>query len=283
MPAQSSRRARGAPTARFAVRLRVALRFAQQPTGLTLPFGALMVSLPSQISAFCALAARSPCICSRLRVALRYAQQPTGLTLPSGAPSGRFGPSAQVSRLLNHSRFPNGRAHGFAAPLRVALVPSGPSAHRAHASLRATGHTLPSGAPSGRFAAFGGNSPQGWRFPPVPGGRGVCAPGRKHFLSFWRKRPPQADFFDKLRRGARPRAFCRPCDPGGMRTRSTDSHPEYDKRFHSKFRKNKTFKRKLGVSPILNGIFDNIQNLFSIFSCQTVDIFESGWYTCLNP
>ena len=25
------------------------------------------------------------------------------------------------SRLLNHSRFPNGRAHGFAAPLRVAL------------------------------------------------------------------------------------------------------------------------------------------------------------------
>ena len=55
-------------------------------------------------------------------------------------------------------------------------------------SLRAqvpTGHTLP-------FA------PQGWRFPPVPGGRGVCAPGRKHFLSFWRKRPPQADFFDKL-------------------------------------------------------------------------------------
>ena len=26
-----------------------------------------------------------------------------------------------VSRLLNHSRFPDGRAHGFAAPLRVAL------------------------------------------------------------------------------------------------------------------------------------------------------------------
>ena len=80
-------------------------------------------------------------------------------------PPGRFGPSAQVSRLLNHSRFPNGRAHGFAAPLRVALrfaqvptghtlpfapqgtrflpahlrvalVPSGPSAHRAHTSLR---------------------------------------------------------------------------------------------------------------------------------------------------
>ena len=46
---------------------------------------ARMVSLPSQISAFCALAARSPCICSHLRVALRFAQQPTGLTLPSGA------------------------------------------------------------------------------------------------------------------------------------------------------------------------------------------------------
>ncbi len=91
-------------------------------------------------------------------------------------PPGRFGPSAQVSRLLNHSRFPNGCAHGFAAPLRVALgrwpkcpgcsiirasltvalmvsLPRfgslwavGPSAHRAHASLRATGHTLPSGA-----------------------------------------------------------------------------------------------------------------------------------------
>ena len=61
---------------------------------------------------------------------------------------------AQVSRLLNHSRFPNGCAHGFAAPLRVALgrwpkCPQGtrfPSRHRAHASLRATGHTLPSGA-----------------------------------------------------------------------------------------------------------------------------------------
>ena len=105
---------------------------------------ALMVSLPSQISAFCALAARSPCICSRLRVALRYAQQPTGLTLPSGAPSGRFAtfggkcPGCSIIR----------------ASLTVALMVSlprfgslwafGPSAHRAHASLRATGHTLPS-------------------------------------------------------------------------------------------------------------------------------------------
>ena len=73
-----------------------------------------MVSLPSQISAFCALAARSPCICSHLRVALRCAQQPTGLTLPSGA-------------------------------LRVALPPPVASAHRAHASLRAFGRSQRSG------------------------------------------------------------------------------------------------------------------------------------------
>jgi len=40
LPAQSSRRALAAPTARFAVHLRVALRCAQQPTGLALPSGA---------------------------------------------------------------------------------------------------------------------------------------------------------------------------------------------------------------------------------------------------
>ena len=50
--------------------LRVALRFAQQPTGLTLPFGAL-------------------------RVALRFAQQPTGLTLPC-APQRRPMPQRAV-------------------------------------------------------------------------------------------------------------------------------------------------------------------------------------------
>ena len=83
--AQSSRWALAAPSARFA---------------------------PSQISAFCALAARSPCICSRLRVALRCAQQPTGLTLPSGA------------LMVSLPRF--GSLWAF-----------GPSAHRAHASLRA--------------------------------------------------------------------------------------------------------------------------------------------------
>ena len=46
-----------------------------------------------------------------------------------------------ASRLLNHSRFPDGRAHGFAAPLRVALPPPVASAHRAHASLRAFGRS----------------------------------------------------------------------------------------------------------------------------------------------
>lgn len=40
------------------------------------------------------------------------------------------------SRLLNHSYFPFGRAHGFAALLRVALAALRPSAHWAHASLR---------------------------------------------------------------------------------------------------------------------------------------------------
>ena len=72
---------------------------------------ARMVSLPSQISAFCALAARSPCICSHLRVALRFAQQPTGLTLPSGALRVALGlrPKCQQG-----TRFPS-RLPGFGA------------------------------------------------------------------------------------------------------------------------------------------------------------------------
>ena len=91
-----------------------------------------MVSLPSQISAFCALAARSPCICSHLRVALRCAQQPTGLTLPSGA-------------------------------LRVALPPPVASAHRAHASLRAFGRSQRSGKCCGirLWGAEGKRRPRG--------------------------------------------------------------------------------------------------------------------------
>ena len=90
---------------------------------------------------------------------------------------------------------PDGRAHGFAALANIGVLRAG----RAQPLYLLT--------PAGRFAAFGGNSPQGWRFPPVPGGRGVCAPGPKHFLSFWRKRPPQTDFF-------------RQADPAGVRRRT---------------------------------------------------------------
>ena len=59
-------------------------------------------------------------------------QQPTGLTLPC-APAGVWGrvPVAQSSR-----RALAAPAARFAPHLRVALAPSGPSAHRAHASLR---------------------------------------------------------------------------------------------------------------------------------------------------
>ena len=78
-----------------------------------------------------------------------------------------------ASRLLNHSRFPDGRAHGFAALANIGvlragraqplylLTPAGrfalrATAHRADASLRC--------AP-GRFATSGGKCPQGTRFP----------------------------------------------------------------------------------------------------------------------
>ncbi len=123
-----------------------------------------LVSLPSQISAFCALAARSPCICSRLRVALRFAQQPTGLTLPFGVPkpvpqhnlasvaSGQrpqetrlippasFSPSAPTTRFAALANIGVLRA-GRAQPLYL-LTPSGrfalrATAHRADASLTA--------------------------------------------------------------------------------------------------------------------------------------------------
>ena len=40
---------------------------------------------------------------------------------PGGDSCGVRGDAFLASRLLNHSRFPDGRAHGFAAPLRVAL------------------------------------------------------------------------------------------------------------------------------------------------------------------
>ena len=59
-------------------------------------------------------------------------QQPTGLTLPC-APAGVWGrvPVAQSSRRALAAPAARSAPH-----LRVALAPSGPSAHRAHASLR---------------------------------------------------------------------------------------------------------------------------------------------------
>ena len=47
-------------------------------------------------------------------------------------------------RLVNHSRFPDGCAHGFAAPLRVAL----------RFAQHSTEHALPFGAPKPYAAAF---------------------------------------------------------------------------------------------------------------------------------
>ena len=96
--AQSSRWALAAPSARFA---------------------------PSQISAFCALAARSPYICSHLRVALGLRPKCPGCS--------NIRASLTVALMVSLPRFGS-------------LWAVGPSAHRAHASLRATGHTLPSGA-----------------------------------------------------------------------------------------------------------------------------------------
>ena len=69
----------------------------------------------SQISAFCALAARSPCICSRLRVALRFAQQPTGMTLPSGA-CGAAGKTCRET-LLRKASESTAHAAGFGIQL----------------------------------------------------------------------------------------------------------------------------------------------------------------------
>ena len=133
-----------------------------------------MVSLPSQISAFCALAARSPCICSLANIGVlradraqplylltppgRFgpsAQVPTGHTLPSGAPAGRFGPLAQVP--TGHT-LPFAPCRGLGQTPGRSIVAEG--AGRAHRSFRSppsgalrcaqqpTGLTLPSGAPS---------------------------------------------------------------------------------------------------------------------------------------
>ena len=107
----------------------------------------------------------------------------------------------QVSRLLNHSHFPDGRAHGFAAPLRVALPPSVATAHRAGASLRATGHTLPSVPLQSGFVS-----------PGFAGRAGSLRPWAQTFLKhlaekaavgglFRQTEPPQSGGSDRRQRG----------------------------------------------------------------------------------
>ena len=128
----------------------------------------------SQISAFCALAARSPCICSLANIGVlradraqplylltppgRFgpsAQVPTGHTLPSGAPAGRCGPLAQQPTGLT---LPFAPCRGLGQTPGRSIFAEG--ADRAHRSFRSP--------PSGRFATFGGKCPQGTRFPSVP-------------------------------------------------------------------------------------------------------------------
>ena len=153
----------------------------QQPTGLTLP------SVPSKVNSYrpafpgrsifaegADRAHRSFRSLANIGVLRAGRAQPLYLLTPAGrfalrATARRADASLrrafrslchlrwQVSRLLNHSRFPNGRAHGFAAPLRVALglrpkCPQGtrfPSRHRAGASLRCRA--------GGEFAPLGAN------------------------------------------------------------------------------------------------------------------------------
>ena len=75
---------------------------------------------------------------------------------PGGDSCGVRGDAFLASRLLNHSRFPAGRAHGFAAPLRVALGlrPKCPQGTRFPSRL----WTLETLARSG-----GGGGPHPWR------------------------------------------------------------------------------------------------------------------------
>ena len=164
-----------------------------------------MVSLPSQISAFCALAARSPCICSHLRVALRFAQQPTGLTLPSGALRVALGLRPKCPQ---GTRFP-ARQPGFGAVPGRSIVAEG--AGRAHRSFRSlanigvlcagraqplylltpsgrfgplaqvpTGHTLPFGAPPGRFGPLAQQPP---RLTLPSGAPKTCAAAQKESVA----------------------------------------------------------------------------------------------------
>ena len=120
----------------------------QQPTGLTLPSGALRV----------ALGLRPKCPgCSIIRASLTVALM---VSLP------RFGSLCASRKCPPGTRFPSRhRAHASLRACRGLGQTPGRSifaegAGRAHRSFRSP--------PSGRFATFGGKCPQGTRFPSVP-------------------------------------------------------------------------------------------------------------------
>jgi len=147
-----------------------------------------LVSLPSQISAFCALAARSPCICSRLRVAL----PPLAATAHrAGASLRATGHALPVLPAQSSRRALAAPTARFAVHLRVAL----------RCAQQPIGLTLPSGAPKpvpqhNPASVASGQRPQETRlappasFSPIRGRRGII--------------PPAAHLFAPLRQGFAP-------------------------------------------------------------------------------
>ena len=147
-----------------------------------------LASLPSQISAFCALAARSPCICSRLRVAL----PPLAATAHrAGASLRATGHALPVLPAQSSRRALAAPTARFAVHLRVAL----------RCAQQPIGLTLPSGAPKpvpqhNPASVASGQRPQETRlappasFSPIRGRRGII--------------PPAAHLFAPLRQGFAP-------------------------------------------------------------------------------
>ena len=138
LPRRERAHAAGLPTGRG----RMARRYAPPPAASRvscIPV-AQSFALPclSQISAFCALAARSPCICSHLRVALRCAQQPTGLTLPC-APTGARNAHCSCAAAQGLGRCPKLRQTRREACALWALATGGGKATRSGAAKRAAG------------------------------------------------------------------------------------------------------------------------------------------------
>ena len=147
-----------------------------------------LVSLPSQISAFCALAARSPFICSRPRVAL----PPLAATAHrAGASRRATGHALPVLPAQSSRRALAAPTARFAVHLRVAL----------RCAQQPIGLTLPSGAPKpvpqhNPASVASGQRPQETRlappasFSPIRGRRGII--------------PPAAHLFAPLRQGFAP-------------------------------------------------------------------------------